>query len=64
MNLFCENKVAIDITHNQVQHDRMKQKLEAKEFRFPFVKSEDQLADILPKAFATSMHQLEEECWL
>ena len=60
MNLFCDNKVAIAIAHNPVQHDRtkhvevdrhfIKQKLEDKVIQFPFVKSEDQLADILTKA--------------
>jgi hypothetical protein len=60
MNLFCDNKAVIDISHNPVQHDWtkhvevyrhfIKQNLEAKIIRFPFVKSEDQLADILTKA--------------
>ena len=60
MDLFCDNKAAIDISHNPVQHDRtkhvkvdrhfIKQNIEAKIIRFPFVKSEDQLADILTKA--------------
>jgi hypothetical protein len=59
MNLFCDNKVAIDISHNPIQHDRtkhvevdrhfIKQNLENKTIRFPFVKSEDQLADALTK---------------
>ncbi|CAL2271851.1 unnamed protein product [Prunus armeniaca] len=59
MNLFCDNKAAIAIAQNPVQHDCtkhvevdrhfIKQKLEAKVFQFPFVKSEDQLADILTK---------------
>ncbi|CAL2225420.1 unnamed protein product [Prunus armeniaca] len=63
MNLFCDNKVAIAIAQNPVQHDRtkhvevdrhfIKQKLEAKVFQFPFVKSEDQLADILTKAISS-----------
>lgn len=59
MDLFCDNKAAIDISHNPVQHDLtkhvevdrhfIKQNLEDKIIRFPFVKSEDQLADILTK---------------
>ena len=60
MNVFCDNKAAIDISHNRVQHDQtkhmevdrhfIKQNLEAKIIRFLFVKFEDQLADILTKA--------------
>lgn len=60
MNLFCDNKSAIEIAHNPVQHDQtkhmeidrhfIKQNLETKIIQFPFVKSEDQLADILTKA--------------
>ena len=59
MNLFYDNKTAIDISHNPVQHDRtkhvevdrhfIKQNLEEKTIRFPFVKSEDQLVDVLTK---------------
>jgi hypothetical protein len=61
MDLFCDNKVAI--AHNPIQHDRtkhveidrhfIKESLEAKIIRFPFVKSEDQLADILTKAVSS-----------
>jgi hypothetical protein len=63
MNLFCDNKAAIDISHNPVQHDHtkhvevdrhfIKQNLNERIIRFLFVKSEDQLADILTKAVST-----------
>ena len=60
MNLYCDNKSAIEIAQNPVQHDRtnhveidrhfIKEKLENKVLRLPYVKSDDQLADILTKA--------------
>jgi hypothetical protein len=60
MQLNCDNKAAIDIAHNPVQHDRtkhvevdrhfIKEKLEAKIIEVFFVKSKDQLADVLTKA--------------
>lgn len=60
MQLHCDNKASIDIAHNPVQHDRtkhvevdrhfIKEKLEAKIIEVPFVKSKDQLADVLTKA--------------
>lgn len=63
MDLFCDNKAAIAISHDPVQHDRtkhvevdqhfIKENLEAKIIRFPFVKSEDQLAEILTKAISS-----------
>jgi hypothetical protein len=59
MKLFCDNKASIDIAHNPVQHDRMKhveidrhfvkEKLETKIISLPFVRSNEQLADILTK---------------
>jgi hypothetical protein len=60
MNLYCDNKVAIEISQNPIQHDRtkhieidrhfIKQNLEEKVIRFLFVRSEDQLAHMLTKA--------------
>ena len=60
MDLHCDNKAAIEIAHNPVQHDRtkhvevdrhfIKENLDRKIIKFPFVQSEDQLADILTKA--------------
>lgn len=73
MNLYYDNKAAIDISHNPIQHDRTKhvevdrhfirQNLDAQIIQFPFVKSEDQLADILTKAvcgriFHNSLYKL------
>ena len=60
MSLQCDNKATIEIAHNPVQHDRtkhvevdqhfIKENLDRKIIQFPFVRSEDQLADILTKA--------------
>jgi len=65
MRLFCVNKAAIQIAQNPVQHDRIKyveidrdfikEKLEAKIVQFPFIKSKDQLADILTKAVSSKV---------
>ncbi|XP_078165548.1 uncharacterized protein LOC144560258 [Carex rostrata] len=59
MRLLCDNKAAIDIAHNPVQHDRtkhvevdrhfIKEKLDAKIISLPFVRSNQQLADVLTK---------------
>jgi hypothetical protein len=63
MTLFCDNKSAIEIAHNPVQYDHtkhvevdrcfIKHNLKHKIIVFPYVKSENQLADILTKAIST-----------
>ena len=60
MGLHCDNKTAIEIAHNLVQHDRtkhvevdrhfIKENLDWKIIQFLFVRSKDQLANILTKA--------------
>ena len=64
MKLYCDNTSAIEIAHNPVQHDRIKhveidrhfikEKLKARIIMFPFVKSEDQLVDVLTKTIANN----------
>jgi hypothetical protein len=63
--MYCDNKSAITIANNLVQHDRtkrvevdrhfIKQKLDEKTVIFPFVRSEDQLADILTKTVSSKV---------
>ena len=63
MKLYCESKIAISIAHNLVQHDRtkhveidcyfIKEKLNNGKICTPFVKSGEQLADILTKGLAS-----------
>jgi ATP sulfurylase len=57
MRLYCDNKAAISIAHNLVQHDRtkhveidrhfIKEKLREGAICTPYVKIGEQLADIL-----------------
>lgn len=59
MRLYCDNKAAISIAHNLVQHDRtkhveidrhfIKEKLEGGIICMPFIPSAQQIADILTK---------------
>ena len=65
--LFCDNKATISISENPVQHDRtkhvevdrhfIKENLEAKVVEMPYVKSEDQLTDILTKVVDSKTFQ-------
>ena len=63
MKLYCDNKSAISIAHNPVQHDRtkhveidrhfIKAKLNDGSICTPYVKSGEQLADILTKSLGS-----------
>ena len=63
MRLYCDNKAVINIAHNPVQHDKtkhvdidrhfIKEKLREGLICTPFVKTIDQLDDILTKGLAS-----------
>ncbi|RVW30369.1 Retrovirus-related Pol polyprotein from transposon TNT 1-94 [Vitis vinifera] len=65
MKLYYDNKSAINIAHNLIQHDRtkhididrhfIKEKLEEEVMCMSYVPSEDQLVDILTKGLNSSM---------
>jgi len=64
MRLYCDNKSAISITHNLVQHDRtrhievdrhfIKEKLDSGLICTSYVSTQGQLADILTKGLNSS----------
>ena len=63
MKLYCDNKATINIAHNLVQHDRtkhvevdrhfIKEKLSSGAICIPFVKTGDQVADVLTKGIGS-----------
>ncbi|WVZ15866.1 hypothetical protein V8G54_013432 [Vigna mungo] len=65
MKLYCDNKSAISIAHNPVQHDRtkhievdthfIKEKLDSGLICTPYVSSQDQIADILTKGLGCTI---------
>lgn len=67
MRLYCDNKSAISIAHNPVQHDRtkhievdrhfIKEKLDSGLICTPFVSTKDQLADVLTKGLPNNVFQ-------
>ena len=67
MRLYCDNKSAISIAHNPVQHDRtkhieidrhfIKEKLESGLICTPYVSTHYQLADVLTKGLCSSVFQ-------
>jgi hypothetical protein len=62
--LFCDNKAAIDMSHNLVQHDQTKhievdrhfinENLDSKIISLPFVRSNEWLADMLTKVASSN----------
>ena len=68
MSLYCDNKAAISIAHNLVQYDWtkhveidrhfIKEKLSSGTICTPFVKSGDQVADVLTKGVGSRRFHL------
>ena len=67
MRLYCDNKSAISIAHNPVQHDRtkhieidrhfIKEKLESGLICTPYMPTYRQLADVLTKGLSGTIFQ-------
>lgn len=67
MKLYCDNKSAISIVHNPMQHDRtklieidryfIKEKLDSGLICTPYVSTRGQLADILTKGLSSSVFE-------
>lgn len=65
MRHYCDNKAAINIAHNLVQHDRtkhievdrhfIKEKINEGAISIPFMSSLNQLADLLTKGIPSKM---------
>ncbi|CAL9028371.1 unnamed protein product, partial [Prunus brigantina] len=65
MDLYCDNRAAIVIAHNPVQHDRtkhvevdrhfIKENMDAEIVSFLFISSEYQLVDVLTKVVSTTV---------
>ena len=66
MRLYCDNKSAISITHNPIQHDRtkhvkidrhfIKEKLENGLIWTPFIPTGGQLANVLTKVLSGHLY--------
>ena len=63
MVFFCDNSTTIEIANNPVQHDRtkhieldrnyIKDNLDSSQITIPYIKSADQLTDIMTHVFAS-----------